>query len=389
VNETIERMPLQTVRDLITIGTPLPFRILDADRRLLLNGGQVVINEAQFDALLERGAWAERGLVEAARAALSNGGQAPIDRGQPTLFDRWDKLTFELDKLSRGIVRKTASVSGLAPLAATIESLIDRDPDAALFTCVRQDDRRFNLYPLTHAIHTAVVSAMATRQLGWPAERSRSLSCAALSMNLTMMELQAAMVEQDTPATTRQKEQIRTHPTTAAALLRDGGIVDEEWLEAVEQHHEKPDGTGYPAGLRTISPAAQILRAADVYMAKISPRSKRAAMQPQQAARELFQQLPGDPLAMGLIKSLGVHPPGAFVALRSGEIGVAIRRPASGTHPVVATLSDKTGRPSLQTQIRDTSMAEFTVLGPPADVKPFGRVLPERVYGFIPGGSAG
>jgi hypothetical protein len=99
----------------------------------------------------------------------------------------------------------------------------------------------------------------------------------------------------------------------------------------------------------------------------------------------LFQERPGDPLAMAMIKSLGVHPPGDFVALRSGEIGVAIRRPATGTHPVVATLSDKTGRPSLQTQIRDTSLAEFTVIGPPADFKLFGRVLPERVYGFVAG----
>jgi hypothetical protein len=107
-------------------------------------------------------------------------------------------------------------------------------------------------------------------------------------------------------------------------------------------------------------------------------------MLPQQAARELFKQHPGDALAMAIIKTLGVHPPGAIVAMRSGEVGVVIRRPASGPHPVVATLSDKTGRPSLQTLIRDTSMAEFTVLGPPADTKPFCRVLPDRVYGFVP-----
>jgi hypothetical protein len=203
-------------------------------------------------------------------------------------------------------------------------------------------------------------------------------------MNLSMMELQALLVEQDSPPGTRQKEQIRSHPAAAAKLLREGGIDDAEWLQAVEQHHEKSDGSGYPAGMTTMTEAAQILRMADVYMAKISPRAKRAAMLPQQAARELFQRHPGDALALAMIKTLGVHPPGAFVALRSGEIGVVIRRPASGPHPVVATLSDKTGRPSLQTQIRDTSLAEFTVLGPPADAKAFGRVLPDRVYGFVP-----
>ncbi len=384
MHEVSERMALQTVRDLIVIGAPLPFRILDAGRRLLLNGGQVVLSEAQFETLIQRGAWAERTLVEAAREAIQNGGKSPASRGQPTVFDRWEKTTLELDKLSRGIVRHTAPVSGIVPLVASIESLIDRDPDAALFVCVRQDDRRFAWYPLTHAIHCTVVSVLTARQLDWPAERTRSLACAALSMNLAMMELQAVMAEQDTPPSTRQKEQIRTHPIAAAKLLRDGGATDETWLQAVEQHHESTDGTGYPTGLTTPTEAARILRMADVYMAKISPRSKRAAMLPQLAARQLFQQQPGDPLAMAMIKSLGVHPPGSFVALRSGEIGVVMRRPASGPHPVVAVLSDKTGRPALQTQVRDTSMAEFTVLGPPPDTKAFGRVLPERVYGFVP-----
>jgi HD-GYP domain-containing protein (c-di-GMP phosphodiesterase class II) len=380
-----ERLPLQQVRDLIVIGTPLPVRILDARGRLLLNGGQVVLNEAQFDSLIERGAWAERSLVEAAREAISNGGKSSAPRGQPTVFDRWEKLTMELDKLSRGIVRRSASVSGLLPLVETIEFLVDRDPDAALFVCVRQDDRRFTLYPLTHAIHCTVVTMLATRQLEWPPEHTRSLACAALSMNLGMMELQAVMAEQDSPPTARQKEQIRLHPMAAAKLLRDGGVDDALWLQAVEQHHETLDGTGYPEGLTTPCEAARVLHMADVYMAKISPRAKRAGMLPQMAARQLFQERPGDPLAMAMIKSLGVHPPGDFVALRSGEIGVAIRRPATGTHPVVATLSDKTGRPSLQTQIRDTSLAEFTVIGPPADFKLFGRVLPERVYGFVAG----
>ena len=229
MHEVSERMALQTVRDLIVIGAPLPFRILDAGRRLLLNGGQVVLSEAQFETLIQRGAWAERTLVEAAREAIQNGGKSPASRGQPTVFDRWEKTTLELDKLSRGIVRHTAPVSGIVPLVASIESLIDRDPDAALFVCVRQDDRRFAWYPLTHAIHCTVVSVLTARQLDWPAERTRSLACAALSMNLAMMELQAVMAEQDTPPSTRQKEQIRTHPIAAAKLLRDGGATDETW----------------------------------------------------------------------------------------------------------------------------------------------------------------
>jgi len=80
-----------------------------------------------------------------------------------------------------------------------------------------------------------------------------------------------------------------------------------------------------------------------------------------------------------------VYPPGSLVLLRSGEVGVAIRRPAAGTHPLVATLSDRQGKPNGQTNRRDTAQAEFGVQGPLQDAKAFPRVLPERVYGWIAG----
>jgi len=120
-------------------------------------------------------------------------------------------------------------------------------------------------------------------------------------------------------------------------------------------------------------------------MSKISPRAKRQPMVPQIAVRQLFQQHPGDPLAMAIIRTLGAHPPGSLVRLNSGEIGVAIRRPVAGPHPLVATLSDKNGRPSGETHRRDTAQPEFAVEGPPQDATAFARVLPERVYGIIAG----
>jgi HD-GYP domain-containing protein (c-di-GMP phosphodiesterase class II) len=260
--------------------------------------------------------------------------------------------------------------------------LIDRDADVALFLCVRQEDRRFALYPLRHSIHCAVLAWLTARHLGWEAPRCASLGCAAVTMNLSMFELQAAMAEQDTPPTRKQLEQIRGHPDATVALLRGAGVDDEEWLSTIAQHHEHA-GAGYPRGLTDVSEAARILRAADVYMASISAREKRPPVLPQAAARQLFQRSPGDPFAMAMIKTLGIHPPGSLVQLQSGEIGVSIRRPAAGVHPLVATLSDRKGRPHGDTHRRDTSQPEFTVQAPLPDTPAFARVLPERVYGLI------
>jgi HD-GYP domain-containing protein (c-di-GMP phosphodiesterase class II) len=381
---TSDRIPLSQVRDVLHIGQALPFRVLDSQQRLLLNEGQILQDEAQFDALIERGAWVERHRVEAERKARAAASQAPVVP-QLSLFDRWERLLWQFDKLSRALLRKEEPGSAVTPFFATLQTLVDRDPDVALFLCARQEDRRFALYPLRHSIQCAVLVLLTGRQLGWPAAQCASIGSAALTMNLSMLELQASMAEQDMPATKKQLEQIRAHPDATVAMLRAAGIADEEWLGAVAAHHERSGGGGYPRGQDEVSQAAQVIRAADVYMSKISPRAKRPPMVPQMAVRQLFQQRPGDPLAMAIIRTLGVHPPGSLVRLNSGEIGVAIRRPAAGTHPLVATLSDKNGRPIGETHRRDTAQPEFAVEGPPQDVTAFARVLPERVYGIIAG----
>ena len=379
-----DRVPLADVRDLLHIGGALPFRVLDAQVRLLLNEGQVIQDEAQFDALIERGAWAERSCVDAERKARAAAAAPPVVV-QLSLFDRWERLLWQFDKLARGLVRRELPGAGLPPFYDAMRALVDRDPDIALFLCTRQEDHRFALYPLHHSIHCAVLATLTARQLGWDTGRIDALGLAALTMNLGILELQATMAEQDDPPTKKQLDQIRAHPDAAVALLRSAGIVDEDWLTTVADHHERSGGGGYPKGKGEVHPSAHVLRGIDVYMAKISPRAKRPGVTPQLAVRQLFQQNPRDPLSMAVIKTLGVHPPGSLVKLRSGEIAVAIRRPVAGTHPLVATLSDRNGRPSGETHRRDTAEPDYGVEAPLANSKEFARIMPERVYGLVSG----
>ena len=212
-------------------------------------------------------------------------------------------------------------------------------------------------------------------------------------MNLTILELQATMAEQGEPPTARQMREIRAHPAAAAELLRGLGVADETWLRTVVEHHEQPGGQGYPAAWSRRARRPACCARSTSSWPKISPRAHRPPMAPQAAVRQLFQQNAGDALAMAVIKTLGVHPPGALVKLQSGEIGVAIRRPARGTQPVVATLSDARGRPIAQTHRRDTAQPEYAVAGVPDSSADFQRVVPERVYGAVaftaPGAPAG
>lgn len=379
-----QRVPIGEVTDLIRVGEVLPFRVLDEHERLLLNEGQVIASERQMEALKERGAWVERALVTERREQLSRAPGAGREGTARvvTLFDRWERQIWDLDALLRRTLKGQGTAADWVAEVDALLALAERDADVALFMAVRQDDRRFALYPQAHALHAAVMALMAARQAGWDAARQRSVVGAALSMNVAMLELQATMAEQDTPPTQRQLDVIRAHPEAGARLMQAAGITDAAWLQAMAEHHERADGSGYPHGKVQVGDEARLLRMADVYMAKITPRAKRPPLVPLVASRQLFQQESNSPLAMAFIKAVGVHPPGALVTLKSGEVAVVKRR-GTGPAPRVCTLSDARGQPSVKSREVDTGDPAVAIAGPLADPAGYTRVPGERVYGLL------
>lgn len=173
--------------------------------------------------------------------------------------------------------------------------------------------------------------------------------------------VQGQCARQTTPLTSDQREQIAQHPHQASMLLRLAGLDDTEWLAAVEDHHERNDGGGYPNGRNDPGSLSQMIRLADQFTAKHSARATRPAMAALQAARELFLQNPGDPMAALLIKEFGIYPLGCFVTLASGEVGIVVRRGASANTPEVAVISTPRGAPLMAPQYRDTALRECAI----------------------------
>ena len=200
-------------------------------------------------------------------------------------------------------------------------------------------------------------------------EERLPLLAAALTMNIAMIELQDVLFRQKERLTAEQQRVVKDHPLCGAELLRTYGVTDEVWLRAVSHHHEFMDGSGYPQGLRgeEIDKNARLLMLADVYCAKLFPRSYRSPLQPDVAAREMFTGGRGHSLDQDLaklfIKELGIFHPGLFVRLANDEIAVVIRRGEKIHHPVVNSVVKVDGSPYLAPKKRDCSNEEFKITG--------------------------
>ena len=159
-------------------------------------------------------------------------------------------------------------------------------------------------------------------------------------------------------------------------------MTDADWLAAIAQHHERPDGTGYPLGSTEVCELAIALRVADVFMSKISPRVMREAQSHQEAVRQLYQEDKGGPLSTAVIKELGIYPPGDFVKLACGELAVVVQRTANARAPIVASITDTAGHPVAHTVRRDTAQPEFAIKATATDKVMLMRLPPERLFGF-------
>jgi HD-GYP domain-containing protein (c-di-GMP phosphodiesterase class II) len=90
------------------------------------------------------------------------------------------------------------------------------------------------------------------------------------------------------PLNGAEMEIIRQHPAAGAEIVRSIGF-DPEVAEMILQHHERLDGSGYPAGLHGAEILARtcILSVADVVEAMISHRPYRPALPVEVAVAEL------------------------------------------------------------------------------------------------------
>lgn len=359
----------------IKIGTPLPFNVRDEWGHLLLACGQVVNSEAQLHGLMERGMSAD---IEEIKT-LAAGRKVEIATQPPTVFARWRHAVWALDTLLKSLDQAEFPARCDA-LAQEIIALVSQDGDVAIYTSVRQESSNLRTYGLTHALYSAAVCQMVATRLEWSPQRLFSAVRAALTMNLGIVELQGNFAVYGR-LSQEQRDELRLHPEQAEAQLRAAGVVDEDWLQAVRQHHEHSDGKGYPKGITDVSEMAQLLRLADVFLAKISARESRPSLGAKEAERQAYAEWPGSNLVLSLIKEYGVYPPGELVALASGEKGVVIHRGTTMQTPVVATLTDKKGLPISGVVKRDTAAQGFAIVGMESDKNLVARLPPERVYG--------
>lgn len=373
----MQLISLDQVFKILKPGVPFPFGVRDARGQLLLAKGLVVQNQDRLLDLLNRGMFVDVDEVKSTQASSRATEARPP---QASFSVRWEALQHRLGMLLRASTDLNF-FKQVTEIAVQVAAFAEGDSDQIIFLILRHDHTRHEFYAESHSLHVAALCHLVSRRLGWPDERRHSLIGAALTMNLSMANLQAKLVGQRTPPSPAQRKEIDVHPLQSAALLRAVGLQDPEWLDAVEQHHEYPDGSGYPRKLRNPGEMSQVIRLCDIFAAMHGSRIGRAPLPPHLAARSLYEQSEGHPVAAALIKECGIYPPGSYVRLVSGEVAIVTRRGTSAKEPFVVVVTNAHGEAFSRPVPRDTSQPGRSIASPVAEKSVRVHFSAEQLYG--------
>ena len=383
-----------TTKDLPPLDRALPFPLRDATGRLLLNAGVKVTDDRLRQELLQTPLFAEahhcvewRRRLNAAMdqrlregavlkdvvAALPDELPRLADARSISTGDAWFELRSRLDAILRDLAPGTDWLTRLDELHARGRALLQRRADESVYHLVYEAVHFSERYSAHHAWMTLALAEQAAEVLGWPHPQVQSLGRAALTMNVAITRLQDHLAITRVPPTATQRREIAGHAERGAALLAAAGLDDAVAVEAVRLHHDA-HAEGRP--LQEQTPARQVarlLRRADIFGVKISRRGSRPAMSPLAAARGACLGPDGQPDEMGgaLLRAVGLYPPGSFVELASGEVGIVVARGQRANLPLVAALVAANGAVYGEPVPRETMDRRYAVKTalPPQRVK--------------------
>lgn len=245
-------------------------------------------------------------------------------------------------------------------IAALVTHACASDADAALASVILDNPASFTV---NHAVHVAVVAAVLGAKRGFLADQLENLVAAALTMNISVAELQDTLATQQGTPSPLQRSSLESHAKLSNKLLSQKKVKQRDWLNAVMQHHERVDGTG-PLRMRgdAITDLAQVLGLADRYVLGLMAKSVREPGISAEFLCNTLRHSKDEEETFNEVQALmGPYHPGFFVRLANDEIGVVLRLGEAPQHPPVASLGSK-GALSLETvQQRDTVDAQFAV----------------------------
>jgi HD-GYP domain-containing protein (c-di-GMP phosphodiesterase class II) len=246
--------------------------------------------------------------------------------------------------------------------------------------------RKRDAYSYSHAVNCCALATSFGRHLGFPRAMLVDLASAGMLMDIGKAALPEELLLRPGAVNAGELGVLRSHVERSLEMLDRAGITGDGIRLMIGSHHERHDGSGYPAGLAgaAIPLTGRMLGLVDTYDALSSERPHQRAMARHDVLQFLYRErdhLFQSELIEQLNQSLGVYPTGSLVELSSGEVAVVMaQNPARRLYPRVTVLTARDK--SLDPAFRQIDLWPLANRAERAERVWIERALPPGAYGL-------
>ena len=231
-----------------------------------------------------------------------------------------------------------------------VESIVDQMVSSVL----RNKDALVSLLRIKEAdeytyVHSISVSALCisfAQGLAFEAAQIKQIGIGGLLHDIGKMKVPPDILNKPGPLTEKEFEIMKRHVKDGETTLEQYPNLDQDCTCVTSHHHERLDGTGYPAGLKgdEISEFGQIAAIVDIYDALSSERCYKNALPPTAALKKLYEWSPSylnRELVEKFIAHIGIYPIGTLVRLENSLLAIVVDHGEKNLlHPVVRAVYD-------------------------------------------------
>ncbi|MCE9551374.1 MAG: HD-GYP domain-containing protein [Betaproteobacteria bacterium] len=206
-----------------------------------------------------------------------------------------------------------------------VDSMV-RNPNALMLIMrLRQQDNVSYGYGLQTAVYLIALG----RHIGLPKDFLERLGITGLLLDIGNIKLPSELLQKNDRLTLEEFEIIKGHVRLGLEILKEMPNLHADILEGIAQHHERENGSGYPAGISKgeISLFGRMAAIVNSFTALTHTRFHTKAVSAYEALKSI-STMSGeyylDSMVEQFIQTIGIFPVGSLVELSSGEVAVII-----------------------------------------------------------------
>ncbi len=179
-----------------------------------------------------------------------------------------------------------------------------------------------------HSLNVAALSLLLGQKLGLDAKQLHLLGLGALFHDLGHQKIPSQILLKKKPLTSVEEKVYQRHPMLGVEIAEHIGVLPDEAVEIIGQHHERLDGSGYPKGLKgEVGLLTRIVAIVDRYDELCNHANPQLSLSPYEAVSYMYgKELDkfDKEVLTAFIANLGIYPPGTVVRLSDQRIACVV-----------------------------------------------------------------